>query len=291
MEHLIRLMYSNSFFYAVVFVFALGVIFWLVWVRFFPENDILERFSKFVMGLAVLALFVGGYASVVTKGLDGVACGAGRYSFHLVCYTRDESPLWFWGLVVVLTGFIAILMLAALVFLVSMVAPGGRRRSAGVRDQFSSMRAGNERPVPGRVGRLWASEASIGVIVVSTLAWIATSLHQIDGVRGQVAEVLASAAREKAAVETYLQDHDALPEDNSAMGPRVPADMHSQYVSEARIFKGSIMLKFDEAAADEHLGGRYVMLIAVRHGRDVSWHCASPDIADRYLPVSCRIGL
>jgi len=58
-------------------------------------------------------------------------------------------------------------------------------------------------------------------------------------------------------------------------------------VSEVKIFKGSIMLKFDESVGAP-LRGRLVMLIAVRRSSAVSWHCASPDIDDRFLPVACR---
>ncbi len=120
MEHWVRLAYSNTFFYAAVFVFAFGVILWIAWSRFFSESDVFKKISQSVMGFAVLMLFAGGYASVVAKGLDGVVCAAARHSFHVTCHTRDESPLWFWGHVVVLTSFTVIFMLGVLVFLVGM---------------------------------------------------------------------------------------------------------------------------------------------------------------------------
>lgn len=199
----------------------------------------------------------------------------------------------FWGLVVGLMSFFVVLMLFALVFLVRMVVLGEQRTTVGTRDLRSSIGVDEKRHSPRGMSQKanWAFVVSFGVIVMSTLAWIATRLHQAEGVQKQVAEVLASVAPEKAAVEGYLQDHGVLPENNEAMGLLPPADIRKQYVSEVKIFKGSIMLKFDESTANEHLSGRSVMLIAVRSGGRVSWPCASPDIVDKYLPGSCRIGL
>ncbi|MBN8921807.1 MAG: hypothetical protein BGP10_14905 [Rhodanobacter sp. 68-29] len=287
MEHWVRLAYSNTFFYAAVFVFAFGVILWIAWSRFFSESDVFKKISQSVMGFAVLMLFAGGYASVVAKGLDGVVCAAARHSFHVTCHTRDESPLWFWGHVVVLTSFTVIFMLGVLVFLVGMWGTDERRATDGAGNVGLSGRVGKKQPVAGKTSRLLAFGIWAGAIVVSTLAWIAASLHHADGVRGQVIDALMAATPEKTAVETYLQDHGALPQDNMAMGLSPSVDMRDRHVSEVKIFKGSIMLKFDESVGAP-LRGRLVMLIAVRRSSAVSWHCASPDIDDRFLPVACR---
>lgn len=55
--------------------------------------------------------------------------------------------------------------------------------------------------------------------------------------------------------------------------------------------KGSLLLTFDAATADKHLAGRHVLLVALRDGRQVQWHCAMMDVDDRYLPLHCAANL
>lgn len=292
MEHLVRQAYSTSFLLATGCVFLFAMLLWFVWARFFPEKEEVKKISGFVVVFGLVMLFFCGYASIAANGLDGVVCWSGRYSRHMTCTRYEGDPLFFWVLVVVLMSFFAALMLFALAFLVRMVAPGEERTTPGARGLRSSTGVDERRPHPRGMSQT-ANRlllVSFGVIVMSTLAWIAARLHQADSVQKQVTEVLASAAPEQAAVEAYLQAHGVLPEDNEAMGLPSPTDMHHQFVSELRIAKGSILLKFDESAADGHLGGHVVMLLAVPRGGLVSWPCASPDIDARYLPSRCRMG-
>lgn len=292
MEHLVRLAYSDSFLLTTGCVFFFAMLLWFIWARFFPEKDAIKKISGFVVVFGLVMLFFCGYASIAANGLDGVVCWSGRYSSHVVCTRHEENPLLFWGLVVWLMSLFALPLLFALVFLVRMVVPGEQRAMVGARNLRPSVSLDEKRPSTGGMGQGTGRVivVSAGAIVISTLAWIATVLHQVNDVQEQVAEALASADPEKAAVEAYLQSHGVLPEDNGAMGLSSPADLHKQYVSEVKIAKGSILLRFDATTANERLGGRFVMLIAVRHGRLVSWHCASPDIDDKYLPGRCRIG-
>jgi len=290
MEHLVRLAHSSSLFYAAVFVFTGGLILWLAWARFFHERDGIKRTSYFVMAIAIQMLLVGGYASIVAKGLDGVVCASGRYSTHLVCYRHDENPLLFWFFVALYVSLFVLFMLVALAVMVGLVvAPGDEVAAVGTRQRRRPTDAGGRKPAVDRMkrgtGRLFLGSAWL--IAASTLAWIAATLHQTRDVQKQVAWALASVGPEKAAVEAYLQGHGTLPEDNQAAKLSSPADLRRQYVSAVEIAKGSLLLKFDATTADRHLGGRFVMLIAVRHEGQVSWHCASPDIDDRYLPDDC----
>lgn len=293
MEHLVRQAYSNSFLWATGCVFLFAMLLWFIWARFFPEKEAVRKISGFVMVFGLVMLFFCGYASIAANGLDGVLCWSGRYSLHVTCTRYERNPLFFWILVVGFMSFFVALMLFALAFLVRMVVPGEQRTAPGARDLSSSTGVDERRPSPKGMsqGANRVFLISFGVIVMSTLAWIVTRLHQADRVQRQVTEVLASAAPEKAAVEAYLENHGVLPENNEAMGLLPPADIRKQYVSEVKIFKGSITLTFDESTANEHLGGRSVMLIAVRSGGRVSWPCASPDIDDKYLPGNCRAGL
>lgn len=294
MEHLLRLVDSNATLYAAALLFTLGVILWLAWARFFQERESLKKISHFVMALSLLILFVNAYASVAINGLDGVACAAGRYSFHLICFSHDESPWIFWATVGWQTYFFVLLMLLALVFLVRFAMPDGPDATA----PGSRLRRVNDtdaRPTVVRNGKRGGAfrvlQFVIGGVVVATLAWIATSLDEVSDVRGQVAEAFASVAVERGVVETYLQDHGRLPEDNKAAALLPPADLRRHSLSEVKVIKGSLLLKFDVTAADAHLAGRQVLLIAARDGRQVHWHCATFDVDDRYLPVHCSANL
>lgn len=129
------------------------------------------------------------------------------------------------------------------------------------------------------------------VIVTLNVSWIAGSHRLTHAVPKRVTEVLRSVVREKPAVEGGLDGHGVLPEGHAAAGLSSPAELHSQHFSEIGISRGNILMKFDEASADAHLAGRYVMLIAARRGSAMSWHCASPDIDDKYPPASCRSAL
>lgn len=290
MEHLLRLVDSNTTLYAAVALFTIGMILWFAWARFFHEREGLKKVPHFVMALSLLVLFVGCYASVATGGLDGVACAAGRYSSHVTCYSHDESPWIFWAVVGWQTFFVAFLMLAALVFLVRLAIPGLPGTTAPARHLRRANDTDARLPVVRnrkRGGALRVFQFVIGGIVMATLAWIAVSLDQVDDVRSQVAEAFASVAFERDTVEAYLQDHGRLPEDNKAAALLPPADLHRDGVSEVEVVKGSLLLKFDVATADEHLAGRQVLLIAVRHDRQVRWHCVTLDVDDKYLPVHC----
>lgn len=291
MEHLLRLAHSNSTFYAAALLFTLGVILWLAWARFFHEREGLKAVPHFVMALSALVLFAGSYASVATNGLDGMVCATSRHSLHVTCYSHDEHPWMFWAVLVWQTCFRVGCALAALVFLARLVAPGATRRArhlppANAVDVKPPAAQGAK---PG--GMVRAFGLAIGVIVISTLAWIATTLDQVNDVRTQVAEAFASVAFERGTVETYLQEHGALPEDNQAAKLLPSAELRRRDVSEVEVVKGSLLLTFDATTADEHLAGRHVLLIAVRDERQVHWHCATMDVDDKYLPVRCSAGL
>jgi hypothetical protein len=181
-------------------------------------------------------------------------------------------------------------MLVALVFLVRLAIPGVPGTTAPVRHLRRASDTGARSPVVRHTkqgGALRVFQFVIGGIVMATLAWIAVSLDQVNDVRRQVAEAFASVAFERDTVEAYLQDHGRLPEDNKAAGLLPPAGLHRHNVSEVEVVKGSLLLKFDAATADEHLAGRQVLLIAVRHDRQVRWHCVTFDVDDKYLPVRC----
>ena len=293
MEHVVRLASSNASFYATVFGFAFWVILWFVWARFFHEGVAFKRACQIVLACVLLMFFFACYASVAADGLDGVVCAARRFSIHLSCYSHDESPWLFWALVMWLMTTFVLFMLIALAILLKLLVPGDKRAIAGGENQRGSIDTAERRPATRAQGwtALQALQFAWGVIVISNLAWIAHSLHQLSVARKQVTEALASVTREKAAVEDYLNGHGALPEGNEAAGLLPPGDLRGQYFSEIEVSRGSLVMKFGEMSADEHLAGRVLMLIGLRRGTRMSWRCATLDIDDKYLPDRCQSGL
>jgi hypothetical protein len=293
-EHLLRLVVdSKATLFAAVLLFILGVTLWLAWARFFLEMKGLEKVSHFVMALSVLVLLIGGYSSVARAGAVGVTCAADRYSLHVACFSHDESPWIFWAIVGCQTYFRALFMLLALVFLVRLAMSGGSGSTASSRNLRRVNDTDARLPVVQDAklgGAFWVLQFMVGGILMATLAWVAMSLDEISDVRRHVAEALASVAFERGTVETYLQEHGRLPEDNKAAALLPPADLHRRNLSEVEVVKGSLLLTFD-AAADTHLAGRQVLLIAVQDDRQVHWHCATFDVDDIYLPVDCSANL
>lgn len=289
MEHLLRLADSNATLYAAALLFTVGVVLWLAWARFFYEREDLERVPHFVMALSVLVFFVGRYAHAATNGLDGVACVAGRYSLRVVCFSHDERAGMYWAVAALQTLISAVLVIAAVLVLAHLARPGKSDHRVRV---ASRMRRADDAglSVAGparREGTFRLFLFASWTITLATLAWIAVSLDEVSDVRRQVAEAFASVAFERGTVETYLQDHGRLPEDNSAAALPPPAELRRRYLSEVQVVKGSLLLRFDAATADVHLAGHQVLLIAVRDGTRVSWHCVTFDVDDRYLPLRC----
>jgi hypothetical protein len=288
MEHWIRLMDSDTALSVAIFVFTFGVIIWLAWARFCPDRHALQRTSHFLMALAALVLFGAKYAHVVANGLDGVVCAAGRFSTHATCFTRDDSPVGFWTVAAALLFLSGALLLASVACVIPTLSPAKRRVTADGGTGYPRTRPGVERAASVKAGRWSAIKLLSAATVVLPLAWMAAVFHQAEGVRGQVAEVLASATGRQVAVEEYLRNHGVLPEDSEALGLPLSAELRGRHVRETGIFRGSIILTLDGTLVDEHLRGRVVVLVAVSHHRAIAWHCASPDIDDRYLPRECR---
>lgn len=293
MEHLLRLAHSNGAFLAAVLLLALGVILWLAWARFFPDTEGLERASHFLMALSLLVVLAGCYAWVATKGLDGVACAAGRHSLHRICYSHDERPGVFWLIVGWQTYFFTFLMVVASVLVVRLAMPGkpGRVPARQLRRVDHADAALSPVRKAKRGGTLVLLVFATAGIALVTLAWIAKSLDQVNDLRERVAEAFASVAPERSAVEAYLQDHGRLPENNQAVALPPPASLQGHGLSQVEVVKGSLLLTFDAATADKHLAGRHVLLVALRDGRQVQWHCAMMDVDDRYLPLHCAANL
>lgn len=292
MEHLLRLANLTVIVYAAVTLFTIGVVLWLAWARFFPEGMQLKKISHGVMALSVLVLLIGCYASTATKGLDGVACVTGRYTLDRMCFRHDERPWIFWVVLGWQAFFFGLLMLLALLALVRLVVPDGpgtvvpgrhlrRATGTGTGTRLQAARKAKED------GAFQLLLFMVGGLVVATLAWVAMSLDRADDVRKQVAGAFASVAVEQAAVETYWRDHGQLQGDNKAAALPPPANLHRYNVSDVEVVKGSLLLKFDAATADEHLAGRQVLLVALRHEGQVHWHCATLDVDVRYLPIHC----
>ncbi len=122
------------------------------------------------------------------------------------------------------------------------------------------------------------------VAVLSLLAMPAYHAHQA---RAQATQGLDATLRVRALVGEYIVQRGALPTDNRALGLPAPERVHAQYVRSVRVADGKVVVTYGPAA-DPRVRGGHLVISPVGNAARLRWHCASPDIASRYLPPACR---
>lgn len=130
--------------------------------------------------------------------------------------------------------------------------------------------------------------AGIGLFVLAILAAIAVPAYQQYQVRSQVTQGMTLGDQAKVAVATYIDRENDMPTDNAAAGLERPADIHGRYVSAVSVNQGYVVLTYGGPSADMNLRDRHLVLTPRLTQHALIWHCSSPDIKDRYLPMRCR---
>ena len=153
---------------------------------------------------------------------------------------------------------------------------------------------------------LGGADGMTTVAVVAVLAAIAIPAYQDFIVRAEVAEGLAQAAALKVAISEHYYSANALPKSAEDIGMELPMSGAGGKVT-VDLDAGAILITFNDAAHAKLHESYLYLLPAVNQDGNLSWRCGNAlgnteellveledgigtDIADRYLPASCRAG-
>jgi uncharacterized RDD family membrane protein YckC/Tfp pilus assembly major pilin PilA len=123
--------------------------------------------------------------------------------------------------------------------------------------------------------------------VVAILAAIAIPAYQNYLVRAQVAEGMTLSGSAKAAVGDFLGARGSLPVDNAEAGLADPDALTGRYVSSVQVQNGSVIVTFG-GRANRAVAGDHLVFQPYGRRDALHWRCGSPDIQERYLPMTCR---
>jgi uncharacterized RDD family membrane protein YckC/Tfp pilus assembly major pilin PilA len=125
------------------------------------------------------------------------------------------------------------------------------------------------------------------VPMVAILAAIAIPAYQNYLVRAQVAEGMTLSGSAKAAVGDFLGARGSLPVDNAEAGLADPDALTGRYVSSVQVQNGSVIVTFG-GRANRAVAGDHLVFQPYGRRDALHWRCGSPDIQERYLPMTCR---
>ncbi|MFC5740830.1 pilin [Dyella tabacisoli] len=133
----------------------------------------------------------------------------------------------------------------------------------------------------------------VAVAAMGVGAAIAIPAYEDYTVRAQVNEGLTLAEGAKVALSAYHQSKGRWPKDNTQAGINSPTDLGDQSVDSITVKpEGMIELHFSSAPphkAKAQLSEKTLSLVPKRNPDESwAWSCKSDDIADKYLPESCR---
>ena len=179
-----------------------------------------------------------------------------------------------------------------------------------VKKEFSSAQIGAApaaTPVSG-----WATALVIvgfvffGLFGIGILAAIAIPAYQDYTVRAQVTEGIVAAGSYKAAIAEAVTQGHAFRELNTSM-LHLNAVGSWRYVDTVQVESGVVVIKYGRAA-NQLIAGRTLLVIpATNERQDIVWVCGRHEaplqfttvmrglgkyttVADKYLPLSCRVG-
>lgn len=145
------------------------------------------------------------------------------------------------------------------------------------------------RGMPGwAVALLVVGVGVFGVLpLAAALSAVAIPAYRNYRVRTEVATAMDSTTRARALIGEYIVQRGALPADNGALGLPAPGAISSTYVRSVRVANGKLVVTFGNRA-NAWVSGGHLVISPVGNAQRLRWHCASPDIAPRYLPRTCR---
>ncbi len=134
-------------------------------------------------------------------------------------------------------------------------------------------------------------ELMIVVAIIAILAAIALPAYQDYVARSQVSEAMTLTSGAKTAVTEYYADRGAWPSSNTLAGlPATATSINGKYVEKVEVTGNGVItatMRGAGSASSKIAGGTFV-LTPTDAGGSVTWTCNQGNIADKYLPSSCR---
>jgi len=135
-------------------------------------------------------------------------------------------------------------------------------------------------------------ELMIVVAIIAILAAIAIPAYQDYVVRSQVSEGATLTDGAKTAVAEYAANRGTMPPTNASAGIAADTSITGSYVSGVKVVNGVITATFKSGApqkANSAIDGKtFVLSPITTSGGSVAWSCAQSNVAQKYLPTSCR---
>lgn len=141
-------------------------------------------------------------------------------------------------------------------------------------------------------------ELMIVVAIIAILAAIAVPAYQNYLIRSQVSEGTTLAGGAEAAIAEFYSNKGYFPSTNGSAGIATDKSISGKYVVQLDVGSGKVATPgvinalFSKASpqqANEKIDGKYLVLSPVTSSNgDIHWSCTQSDVAQAYLPSSCR---
>lgn len=130
-------------------------------------------------------------------------------------------------------------------------------------------------------------ELMIVVAIIAILAAIALPAYQDYVIRSQVSEGITLADGAKSGVWDFISNTGRMPSSNVSAGLPAASSIIGNYVSQVDVTSGLITATFGYNA-NLKISGDTVLMSPFTNAGSIQWHCRTTNIADKYLPTSCR---
>ena len=138
----------------------------------------------------------------------------------------------------------------------------------------------------GMVAVLLLAGAFVMLPVLGIVAALILPAYQDYIVKSQMAPVQVDVLRAQTSVANYYLEHDSVPSDLAAAGFTLSAPVQNMADAAVNPNDGTITFTFKQPALIA--GKTLVTTPQMDEQHNIVWHCGSEELADKYLPPSCR---